>query len=100
MGQYTMCNERENIKTDCIEKYNEGLIDPISEVVPKVIVVLHYLSIVICIMCFKWRYLADALYPMTITMFMLLSFNVSQWSHDNDAVGVAYINLLIYLGAS
>lgn len=74
--------------------------DPLIEVVPRILTALHYLTLLICLLCFKWRYLADYLYPLLTGMLFFTAFNLSERIHDSDAVDIGYLWLILYLTIS
>ena len=65
-------------KIDCVDKYNEDLIDPLKPVLPYILQVLHYTLLILCMLTCKWRELADTFYPILSVMMALLSFNLSE----------------------
>lgn len=56
-GEKIQCNEE--ITTQCYGEYNEALMDPLTPGMGYVLRILHIPSLIACIACYKWRWLAD-----------------------------------------
>ena len=56
-GDQVMCSEE--VKTDCIKHYNKAFLDPIRPYTSNVMFVITFISIVLCILCYRWRSIAD-----------------------------------------
>ena len=51
------CNEE--VKEKCIVHYNEKLMDPLTPTTGYILQVLQIPAVIACILCFKWRFIAD-----------------------------------------
>ena len=47
------------MKSECIDDYNETLMDPLTPTCGYLLRLLQIPAIIACILCFKWRFLAD-----------------------------------------
>ena len=96
-----ICDIAKDITKDCIEGYNEDLLDPltpVSQVIMKSIVIG---SIILCIACYKWRYIADY-FILTLNLMVFVSvFQLNLGMYNSTPTAMSLLMCFIYiLGSS
>ena len=56
-GPKLQCSEE--VKTECYGEYNEEMMEPLTPTVGYILRAIIIVEAILCILCFKWRFLAD-----------------------------------------
>ena len=81
-GPKHQCSEE--IKTECYGDYNEALMEPLTPTIGFILRIIQVPTAIMCILCYKWRFLADYLYHVetAIRLLAMLHLNYSNYLLD------------------
>ena len=94
-GKQIICDE--TIKTECIQEYNKAILDPLRPAVGNIMLAIPIISLILCVLSFKWRKITDYFFFIENLMRFLATLHLNQASFEEEHVTLIYIFCLNYL---
>ena len=94
-GKQIICDE--TIKTECIKEYNKAILDPLRPFVGNIMLAIPIISLMLCVLSFKWRKISDYFFFIENLMRFLATLHLNQASFEEEHVHIIYIFCLNYL---
>mmetsp|Transcript_10678 Transcript_10678/g.13251 ORF Transcript_10678/g.13251 Transcript_10678/m.13251 type:complete len:135 (-) Transcript_10678:2547-2951(-) len=88
-GEQKFCTKE--VTEDCIGQYNKDFMDPLTPLMGNCMRTVNFLTLIVCIVCFKKRELADLFFPIECIMRIMAVFHLNYSSYAYEYVDYGWV---------
>ena len=83
---------------ECVHVYNTELLDPVKDTFRYVVICGTILQAVLCILCYKWRFLIHSFIYVECTIRVCASFVPNVYNEAHSNIDLAMLSSIFFLG--
>ena len=81
-GDLVKCSEE--VKTECVGEYNKAMMDKLTPIIGYILVTLQVPAIIACVLCYKYRHIADYFFHAEHFMQFLSVLHLNYSNYNDD----------------
>ena len=98
-NEHTLCSDTTQMTkdSDCVFQYNTDLMDPVAEVFRWIIFSLILLSLILCLITYKWRWIANAFLYLECVIRLCALPIPNSYNEKHSNIDITMLSIIIYL---